>query len=147
VGLLGLCLLVGIANGAITGANLRNWYMSLSAPPGTPPNWVFGPVWAAVYLMIGIAAWLVWQRVQGGRPLRLWGWQLLLNALWTPAFFGLHSPPLGLAVLAALLGAIVVTARAFARVSRLAAWLMAPYGVWVAYATYLDAGFWWMNRV
>ena len=69
--------------------------------PAPPPGWLFGPVWTTLYVMIGAAAWLVWRRT-GGRQrgaLRLWGWQLLVNAAWSPAFFGLHSPALGLFIL------------------------------------------------
>ena len=80
------------------------------------------------------------------RPLRLWGWQLLANALWTPAFFGLHSPAAGLAVILVLLGLVLLTLRDFARVNVPAAVLFAPYALWVTYAAYLNIGFWWLNR-
>jgi tryptophan-rich sensory protein len=142
----GLCLLVGAADGAVTATSVRGWYLSLTPPPGTPPNWLFGPVWGVLYILMGIAAWLVWRQSGASRPIRLWGWQLLLNALWTPAFFGLHSPGLGLAVIAALLVLLVLTIRAFVRISRPAAWLMLPYLAWTAYAAYLNVGFWWLNH-
>jgi translocator protein len=141
----GLCLLVGVADGAVTATSVRGWYLSLTPPPGTPPNWVFGPVWGALYILMGVAAWLVWRQCGASRPIRLWGWQLLLNALWTPAFFGLHSPGLGLLVILALLVLLVLTTRAFVRISRPAAWMMLPYLAWAAYAAYLNAGFWWLN--
>ena len=146
VGFLGLCLLVGAAAGELTAGTVRLWYNALARPPGTPPGWVLAPVWGVLYLMIGTAAWLVWRRVGNASPLRLWGWQLLLNALWTPAFFGLRQPALALAVILTLLVLVVLTARAFARVERRAALLMLPYAAWVAYATYLNLGFWWLNR-
>jgi benzodiazapine receptor len=142
----GLCLLVGATDGAVTASSVRSWYLSLTSPPGTPPSWVFGPVWGFLYVLMGVAAWLVWRRSGASRPIRLWGWQLLLNALWTPAFFGLHSPILGIAVIVPLLIVLALTMQAFARISRPAAWLMAPYLVWTAYATYLNAGFWWLNQ-
>jgi len=97
--------------------------------------------------MMGLAAWLVWRRTGVGRSLRLWGWQLGVNALWTPAFFGLHSPPLALAVVLVLLGLIAVTVRAFQRIQPVAAWLMLPYLAWTAFATYLTIGFWWLNPI
>ena len=126
------------------------WYLSLAAPPGTPPRFVFGPVWTVLYVLIGVAGWLVWRRIGAAsmlrRPLRLWGWQLLANALWTPAFFGLHSPQAGLAVMLALLGLVLLTLRDFARVNVLAAGLFAPYALWVTYAAYLNIGFWWLNH-
>ncbi len=145
VGFVGLCLLVGAADGAVIAGPARGWYLSLTRPPGTPPNWVFGPVWTGLYVMIGVAGWLVWRRSTATRPLRLWGWQLAANALWAPAFFALHSPPLALAVNLVLLVLIVLTAEAFLRVRRSAAWLMAPYFAWTGYATYLTACFWWLN--
>jgi translocator protein len=145
VGFVGLCLLVGLADGAIIAETQRAWYLSLAAPPGTPPNWLFGPVWTALYVSIGFAGWLVWRRTLLTWPLRLWGWQLAANALWTPAFFGLRNPPLALAVSALLVVLIGITIRHFARIRPLAAWLMAPYLAWTCYATYLTAGFWWLN--
>jgi benzodiazapine receptor len=147
VGFIGLCLLVGAVDGSMTARAVHGWYLRLHAPPGTPPNWVFAPVWAALYLMIGTAAWLVWRRLGAGRPLRLWGWQLAANALWAPAFFGLHSPVLAMGVMIALLFLIVLTMRAFRRVQRAAAALMVPYAAWCAYAAYLNAGFLLLNHV
>ncbi len=125
---------------------MRSWYPSLAQPFGTPPNWVFAPVWTALYVLMGVAGWLVWRRCGAARPVRLWGWQLAANALWTPFFFGLHNPPLALAEILVLLALIVTTIRSFMRVRRLAAWLMLPYLAWTGYATYLTAGFWWLNR-
>jgi benzodiazapine receptor len=145
VGFVGLCLLVGAADAAIVAGPARGWYLSLSRPPGTPPDWLFGPVWTCIYVMIGVAAWLVWRRSASIRPLRLWGWQLAANALWAPAFFAMRSPPLALAVNLLLLILIALTARAFFRVRRSAALLLAPYFVWTAYATYLTTSFWWLN--
>lgn len=145
VGFVGLCLLVGAVSGTIIVDNAWGWFLSLNRPPGTPPNWAFGPIWSVLYGMIGVAGWMAWRRSVSVRPMRLWGWQLAANAFWTPAFFGLHSPPLALAVSLVLLVLIVLTARAFARVRPPAAWLMAPYLAWTGYATYLTVGFWWLN--
>ncbi len=97
--------------------------------------------------MVGIAAWLVWRR-PGHRPaLRIWGWHLLVNSLWTPAFFGLRSITLGMVVISVLLVAIVLTMRAFSKLSGLAVAMMVPYFAWTCYATYLNAGFFWLNVV
>jgi tryptophan-rich sensory protein len=144
-GFVGLCLLVGLADGSVVERMSRVWYVSLHRPLGTPPNWVFAPVWTALYVMIGFAGWLTWRRSASVRPLRLWGWQLAANACWTPAFFALRSPPLAFAVCLVLLALIALTMLAFWRVRRLAAWLMAPYLAWSCFATYLSAGFWWLN--
>jgi tryptophan-rich sensory protein len=145
VGFVGLCLLVGGADAALVTEALRGWYPALTAPPGTPPSWVFAPVWTTLYVMIGVAGWLVWRRAGAARPLRLWGWQLAANAMWMPAFFGLHNPPLALAVIVVLLVLIAVTMRSFAKLNRPAMWLMLPYLLWTGFATYLNTGFWWLN--
>ena len=147
IGLVGLCELVGLANGAVTASSVKGWYLSLATPPGTPPNWLFGPVWTVLYLLIGIAAWLVWRRPAIGqrRALQIWGWQLLANAVWPSLFFGLHSPALGMAAILLLLAMVVVTIRAFAPISRPAALLLLPYAAWTCYAGYLNAGFLWLN--
>lgn len=144
---MGLCLLVGAADGAILAGVERGWYLSLTRPPATPPSWLFGPVWTLLYVMIGVAGWMVWRHSAATWPLRLWGWQLAANAFWTPAFFALHSPPLALAVSIVLLALVALTTRCFARLRPPAAWLMTPYLAWTCYATYLTAGFWWLNPV
>ena len=142
---MGLCLLVGTVAGLITAHSVGTWYLSLSRPPGTPPNWVFAPVWTVLYVLMGIAGWLVWRRAGASWPTRIWGWQLLINALWPPAFFGLRSTVLGLVVILPLLALIVITIREFDRVERRAALLMLPYLAWSCYATWLNLGFWWLN--
>lgn len=145
VGFVGLCLLVGAADAAVVNGSLHSWYHTLNHPTGTPPNWVFAPVWTALYVMMGCAGWLVWRRCGGARPLRLWGWQLAANAAWVPAFFGLRNLPLAMAVIIALLALIVLTIQSFAHIHRGAAWLMLPYLGWTFFAAYLNAGFWWCN--
>ena len=144
-GFIGLPLLVGAAGGAVTADAVRGWYLTLARPPGVPPSAVFPVVWTTLYIMMGLAAWLAWRRPAPWPALRLWGLQLLANALWSPAFFGLHSPTLGLVVLAALLPLIVATILAFRRLDPRAAALMLPYLLWTLYATYLTAGFRWLN--
>ncbi len=151
LGFLGLSALVWAAGGALTAAGLPGWYPSLRAPPGTPPDWLFGPVWTVLYALIGVSAWLVWRDVMVAAhrkrgALRAWGWQLLLNALWTPFFFGLHMPGPALVCIAALLVAIVVTIVQFWRLRRGAALMLVPYLAWTCYASYLNAGFWWLNN-
>ncbi len=142
---IGLCLLVGIVGGSMTARAIPHWYHTLHAPAGTPPNWVFAPVWTALYVTIGVAAWLVWRRLGATPPLRLWGWQLAANAIWAPAFFGLHSPALAMGVMILLLLLIAATIRAFRRINRIAAFLMVPYAAWCLYAAYLNAGFLILN--
>ena len=150
VGFLGLCGLVYVANGTVTAGSVQGWYHALQRPPGAPPDWVFGPVWLALYLCIGASAWLVWRRIDVGMhrkrsALRVWGWQLLVNSFWPAAFFGLHSPRLGMALVVVMLGLISLTIRGFWPIQRGAALLLTPYLAWVCYAAYLNAGFWWLN--
>ena len=132
---------------ALTGFFIQpaGYYASLVKPSWSPPAWVFGPVWTALYLMMAVAAWLVWR--QGGwrahrAPLSLYLLQLALNALWTPVFFGLRSPGLALVVIVSLGAAIVLTGRAFRPVSRVASWLLVPYLVWGVFAAALNFSIW-----
>lgn len=122
------------------------WYAALEKPPLTPPNWVFGPVWSALYLALALAAWLIWRQPAGRAvPLALWLVQLVLNAAWSLFFFGLNRPGLALVEIGFLLVAIAVTAVAFWRVRPLAGALLLPYLAWVAFACYLNAGIWMLN--
>ena len=146
VGFVGLCLLVGAVDGTLATGAGRVWFGSLLRPPATPPFWLFAPVWAALYIAMGVAAWLVWRRCGAGRPLRLWGWQLGVNAACAPIFFSLHRPGPTLLVVAVLLGLLALTIRAFSTVHRSAAVLLLPYMAWVGFTAYLDAGFWWLNH-
>jgi benzodiazapine receptor len=147
VGFVGLGLLVGASDAGLLRSGALAWYLSLAHPPGTPPDWLFAPVWTALYVTIGTAAWLIWRQFGAGAALRLWGWQIAANALWTPAFFGLHQIVLALAVSLVLLILVGLTMRAFFRLQPAAGWLMLPCLAWSGYAAYLNAGFWWLNGV
>lgn len=144
-----LMLLLGGLGGWITASSIPTWYATLNHPPGKPPNEVFGPVWSVLYLMIGISFALVWhQRAhQSGknRPFQVFGLQLFLNLAWTPLFFGAHQIELALVVILLLWGTIILTIREFAALSKTAALLLVPYLLWVSYATYLNAGYAWLN--
>ena len=125
------------------------WYRDLIKPDWNPPSWVFGPAWTTLYTLIGIAVFLVARR--SGHPavpaaLTWFFIQLVLNALWTPLFFGLHRPDLALICIGALWVAIVGTIWAFARVRPAAAALLVPYLAWVSFATALNAAIWHLNR-
>ena len=134
----------------VTSSQIPDWYAGLNKPVGTPPNWVFGPVWTILYAMIGTAFALVWHRVPAGAAKRtalVWfGIQLVLNLAWTPIFFGLHEMLLALVVIVLLWGAIAITFSRFRRIQPVSAFLMVPYWMWVSYATYLNAGYWMLNR-
>jgi tryptophan-rich sensory protein len=149
-GLLGLLpFLLLVAGAAAFGATFQPgaWYEALRKPPGNPPNWVFGPVWTILYVTIAVAAWRVWRVQPGPSPaLVLWTVQLALNAAWSWLFFGLERPGLALIDIAGLLTLLVATTSAFFAMDRAAGLSFVPYVAWVAYATYLNAGLWWLNR-
>ncbi len=121
------------------------WYASLNKPSWNPPSWVFGPVWTLLYIAMAIAAWLVWRRGGQRRALTFYAVQLVLNAAWTPLFFGLKMPGLAFAEILLLLATIIVTARTFSRVMPLAGLLLVPYAAWVTFAAYLNFTLWRLN--
>lgn len=147
VGFIGLCLLVAATDASLARHSLIAWYLSLTRPPGTLPNGVLVTMWATAYVILGTAAWLVWRHAGAGPALRMWGWQVAANALWAPAFFGVHQIALALAVIVVLLILAASTLLAFRRQSQAAGWLMLPYLAWIGYVTYLNAGFWCLNGV
>jgi benzodiazapine receptor len=119
-----------------------DWYASLNKPLWNPPSWLFGPVWTLLYLMMATAAWLVWKRCGWGKALGFYGIQLVLNAAWTPIFFGAQQPGWALVDIIALWVAIGVTTVAFFRVSKAAGGLMVPYLGWVSFAMVLNYALW-----
>ncbi len=143
----GLCFAAGYLGSIFTAKSVGAWYGTLSKPSWTPPSAVFGPVWSALYLLMGIAAWLVWRTNGPGTALALslFGVQLLLNVAWSALFFGLRSPAAGFAEICVLWLAIGATTVAFWRVAPLAAYLMLPYGAWVTFAAMLNYAIWRMN--
>ena len=134
----------GLIGNLATIPNIPVWYAGLNKPGFTPPNWVFGPVWSLLYAMMVLAFWRVLLRrsrwtTAGWRVVGVFLVQMALNAFWSVAFFGMHNPLLGLVVVIALELMIVATIITFKPIDRMAAWLLAPYAVWVGYATALNA--------
>ncbi len=113
------------------------WYAGLRKPSFNPPGWVFGPVWTVLYLLMGVAAWLVWLR-RGRTALGLFAGQLTLNAVWTPLFFGAHAPLAALVDLALLWVLLLATGVGFFRIRPVAGWLLMPYLAWVSFAAALN---------
>ena len=124
------------------------WYAGLQKPSWNPPSWLFGPAWSLLYILMAVAAWLVWReggwKAQGS-ALRLFLLQWFLNALWTPLFFGLHRPGLAFAEIILLWLAIAATLWSFWRVRKLAGLLLVPYLAWVTFATVLNFTIWRLN--
>lgn len=143
-----VCELAGIVPSLLTADDVATWYPTLAKPAFTPPSWVFGPVWTTLYLLMGVALYLVWQSDRGRlrrAALALFAVQLVLNAGWTLVFFGERAIFGGLVVIVALLAAILATIATFARIDRRAAALLVPYLLWVSFATALNVELWRLN--
>lgn len=134
--------------GALASTRTAQDYARLSQPTWAPPSWVFGPVWTVLYASIAVAGWLVWRRVgvnRGRWALTAYGVQLLLNAAWTPIFFGARLFGVAFAEIVVLWLAIGVTVVLFARIHRAAAALMVPYWAWTTFAAALNFAVWQLN--
>lgn len=143
-----ICFAAAGLGGLVTTPRIPTWYADLAKPAWTPPDWIFGPVWTTLYLMMAFSAWLVWRQagLAGARlRLALFGIQLVLNSLWSVLFFGLQSPGAAAVEIILLWAAILATLLAFWRRSSLAAALLVPYLAWVSFAVVLNVAIWWMN--
>jgi len=142
-------LSAGAIGSVFTAPAISTWYTTLTKPSFTPPGWLFGPAWTTLYVLMGLSAFLVWRKGTG-RPdvrqaLTFFLAQLVLNALWSVAFFGLHSPLYGLIVILALWVVLFCTLTRFFRLSRAAGWLLVPYLAWVSFAAVLNFSIWKLN--
>ena len=144
------CLAAGAIGSIFTRSAIPTWYATLEKPVFSPPNWLFAPVWTLLYILMGIAAFLVWRKGLGNRQVRsaliVFLIQLVLNALWSVVFFGLESPLFGLVVISVLWVVILVTVIQFFKISRAASVLLWPYLLWVTFATVLNSSIWLLNR-
>ncbi|MFH0988031.1 MAG: TspO/MBR family protein [Parcubacteria group bacterium] len=146
-----ICELAGIIGSFFTTPAIPTWYATLTRPALNPPSWIFGPVWTVLYVLMGISLFLVWNRAIQGKEgekktaIVLFGAQLILNALWSILFFGLHSAMAAFVEMIFLWLAILATMIAFARISKPAALLLAPYIIWVSFAAYLNFAIWSLN--
>ncbi|CAA9396043.1 MAG: Tryptophan-rich sensory protein [uncultured Pseudonocardia sp.] len=139
---------VAAASGALTSTGAAEQYGALVQPTWAPPPWLFGPVWTVLYALIAVSGWLVWRRAgwSGGRTaLTVYAVQLVLNALWTPLFFGAGLLGVAFAEILLLWVAIIATIVLFARHSRIAAAMLVPYLVWVSFAAALNLAIWMLN--
>jgi benzodiazapine receptor len=132
---------------AATGTIFRpgNWYKQLDKPLWRPPDWLFAPVWMVLYVSIALSGWLVWREAGfagAALPLGVYALQLVLNAAWTPIFFGLQRPGLALVEIVLLWGSVVATIVLFYPVSAAAAWLLIPYLAWLSFASALNFSIW-----
>lgn len=145
-----VCVAIGYLSGMVTRDSITTWYPTLEKPIFNPPNWIFAPVWTLLYVMMGIAAGLVWTSNSDEKAIQkalgFFAIQFGLNALWSYLFFGLHNPLLALVEIVLLWLMIFETYNLFKRIDKTAGLLLIPYLAWVSFATILNASIWWLNR-
>ncbi len=149
IGFLAASFTAAAIGGLTTADNVRTWYPEINKPSWNPPSWLFGPVWTVLYVFMSIAAWRIWRLRESADAtiaLRLFFVQLVLNALWSLIFFGLHSPGWAFIEIVILWGLLANLQGRFWRLDRFAGCLWAPYLAWVSFATILNATIWWLNR-
>ena len=132
---IGLCLGAGIVGLFFTFSAIPTWYATLAKPSFSPPNWVFGPVWTTLYILMGISLYLVWLKKKV--PTVFWI-QLILNTAWSIIFFGMKNPTLALVDIVVLWVSIFLTIKAFSKINKLSGKLLYPYLVWVSFASILN---------
>lgn len=146
---LAVCLCAGFIGSIFTAGAIPTWYAALNKPSFNPPNWLFAPVWTILYILMGIAAFLVWRRGLSANGVKIalifFALQLILNVAWSVIFFNYHSPFYAYLEIIALWLSIVLTIVFFYQVSRPAAWLLLPYILWVSFASLLNFTIWRLN--
>lgn len=145
------CLLVGFLSSIVTRESITTWYPIINKPVFNPPNWIFAPVWTSIFIMIGVAGGIIWNKLESNEKAvkKAFGFfviQLGLNALWSYLFFGLHNPLLALIEIVLLWLMIFETYNQFKRIDKIAGYLFIPYIAWVSFATILNGSIWWLNR-
>jgi len=145
-----VCEMAGVVGAVFSAPAIREWYVNLAKPKFSPPKWVFAPVWTALYAIMGIAAFLVWQTGWANFDVRfalgIFIGQLVLNIFWSYLFFGLKSPLAAFVEIILLWLAIFATVVNFSKISMTAAWLLAPYLAWVSFAAVLNFNIWQLNH-
>ncbi len=136
----------GIIGAFFTAPSVPAWYAGIAKPTFNPPAWVFGPVWTTLFALMGIAAFLIWEKGIGRKDVKtalgIFAGQLVLNTLWTIIFFGFHNIGGALIEIILLWFAILATIAVFAKISKPAAWLLVPYIFWVSFACFLNYSIW-----
>lgn len=141
-------LVIGFTSGFFTASGVNEWYTTLNRPSFNPPNWLFGPVWTTLYILMGISLYLVWkQPVSEARNSAIWifALQLTLNFFWSIIFFYWHQIGIALIEIIVLWGLILLMIYRFYHINPTAAWLNIPYIMWVSFATILNAAYWKLN--
>jgi benzodiazapine receptor len=141
-------LIVGFLGSLFTSSSVDSWYITINKPSFTPPNWLFAPVWTALYIIMGISFYLVWIKGSGGlkrKAFTVYSFQLLLNLLWSMFFFGLRSPLIGFINIVVLWLFIVANIVLFYKISKVAGSLLIPYFLWVSFASVLNFSVYILN--
>jgi len=140
---------VGIGGGVFTAKAIPTWYTKLKKPSFNPPNWIFGPVWTLLFILMGIAAFLVWRqgfdKKEVKTALGIFIFQLFLNLFWSIIFFGIHNPAVAFTEIISLWSAILALILAFYQISKTSAYLLIPYILWVSFAAYLNYAIWQLS--
>lgn len=144
-GFVGICLAVGAVGGYFTADSIPTWYAALQKPSWNPPSSVFAPVWTILYILMGVSAFMVWREGPSTVNMGLFAVQLTLNLAWSILFFGMRRPDLAFYEIILLWLSILATALVFAKVDRVAGWLLAPYLAWVTFAAVLNFTIWRLN--
>jgi len=143
------CLLLGGISGIATKSAIMGWYSTLIKPSFNPPNWIFGPAWTLLYILMAIAFALIWnagtEKKEVKKAMKLFGLQLILNLIWSFLFFTMQNPAIAFIDIVILLIVINSTIRHFAAINKTAGYLLIPYLLWVSFATLLNGSIWYLN--
>ena len=146
-----ICLTVGYSASLVTRPSIETWYVTLEKPVFNPPNWIFMLVWTVLYILMAVAAALVWDKIKENteevkQALLFFVIQLILNSIWSYLFFGLKNPMLALIEIVLLWLMIYETYLKFIKINKISGYLLIPYLIWVAFAAVLNASIWWLNK-
>lgn len=145
-----VCLATGAVGSVFTISSIPTWYVHLNKPTFSPPNFLFAPVWTTLYILMAIAFFLIWKKGTKTKKIRdalfLFGIQLALNFVWTPVFFGLKNVGLAFVIIVAMWIYILKTIFAFAKINKIASYLLYPYLAWVSFASILNLSVWLLNK-
>ena len=144
-----ICQAAGLIGAGLTVNSISSWYVTLNKPWFNPPNWLFGPTWTLLYTLMGIGVYLIWKKSKKNemakKGVKVFFIHLLLNALWSPGFFGIKQTCLALIIIVAIWTMIVWLIKIWGKVSKTASWLLVPYLAWVSFATILNFAIWRLN--
>ncbi|MEI7719564.1 MAG: TspO/MBR family protein [archaeon] len=144
-----LVWIVGVSGSLFTASSINSWYSYLVKPSFNPPSWLFGPVWTILYIMIGVSLFLVWttkaNKILKRKAYWIFGIQLVLNAMWSVAFFGAHNPGLAFIVIVLLWISIILNIIEFYKIKKFTGYLLVPYFLWVSFAAVLNLAIYLLN--